>query len=105
MSERNSPLLPAVIRDVERPTSRYEVIAPVAMERRDEPFWLSVGRAFVLSEAPQGPVRIRVKIDAVPHLGRIVQLGPTEGYFDLVLEPEPELEDTVRVRPKIGGSP
>ena len=98
MSDLDTPLLLGVVPESERPPTRYEVIAPVAMERSDEPFWLFVGTAVATADTPQGPRRIRLKINAVPHHGRVLQLGPTEGHFDLVLEPEPDLADTVPIR-------
>ena len=76
---------------------RFDVLTPLASEDRREPFWLFLGRALTTRATTEGPNRIRVKLDVLPHHGGVLHFGPGEGEFDLVLEPE-DFDDTVPIR-------
>ena len=97
----SSPLSPPVVTpEHDRSGNRYEVLAPYPIDRRVDPFMLTVGVAFATGETEGGPSRIHVKLDALVLLGSLLQLGPQEGHFELVLEPE-DLGDTVPIRLRV----
>ena len=77
--------------------ARFDVLTPMATQDRSEPFWLFLGRALATRETTEGPTRIRVKLDVLPHQGGVLHFGPGEGEFDLVLDAD-DCDDTVPIR-------